>query len=232
MGQVVITLGGVTFQDFEVPQEIVVEGGQRLAVHNLIGGGSVIDMLGENTGKIAFSGIFSGTDAAARAQVLDAAMAAGAQIPLFWDSFFYLVVIKEFSVNYEKPWWIPFALSCAVVVDPVAVLAADVVSVGDLVAGDVASAVGLSAQAGLVLPLAGDATVSALASAQNLVSGGLAVANGALSAGAAGLNGATSPSAGIGSLTQVLASAGQLAALSSMSGYVNRAAVNAAAALL
>jgi len=70
-----------------------------------------------------------------------------------------------------------------------------------------------------------------LASAQNLVSGGLAVANGALSAGAAGLNGATSPSAGIGSLTQVLASAGQLAALSSMSGYVNRAAVNAAAAL-
>ncbi len=232
MGQVFITLGGVTFQDFEVPQKIVVEGGQRLAVHQLIGGGRVVDMLGDNTGKISFSGIFSAADAVARAQVLDAAMAAGAQIPLFWDSFFYMVVIEEFSVNYEKPWWIPFSLVCVVVLDPVAVIASDVAFIGNLVAGDVASAVGLSAQAGVTLPLGDVTTVSALASAQKVVSTGLTAANGALSVSVAALTGAATSSAGIGSLAQVVSSAGQLAALSSMSGYVNRAALNDAAVLL
>jgi hypothetical protein len=232
MGQVVITLGGVTFQDFEVPQRISVEGGQRLAVHPLIGGGQVVDMLGDDPGKISFSGIFSGADAASRAQILDAATAAGAQLPLFWDSFFYTVMIEEFSVAYEKPWWIPFSLRCMVAVDPVAVIAAAVASVGGLVADDVASAVGLSGQAGVALSLGGGATGAALASAQNLVSAGLTVANGALSASAASLTGAATAASGITGLTEVVASAGQLAALSSMSGYVNRAAMNAAVAAL
>jgi len=232
MSEVVITLGGVTFQDFEVPQSMVVEGGQRLALHQLIGGGRVVDVLGDDPGKISFSGIFSGSDAAARAQLLDAATAAGAQVPLFWDSFFYMVVIEDFSVSYEKPWWVPFSVTCLVVLDPVAAVASDVAAIGNLIASDVASAVGLSAQAGITLPLEGAATVSALAVSQNLVSAGMTAANGAFAASAAGLTGAVSPSAGVAGMAQVVASAGQLAALSSMSGYVNRAAANAATALL
>jgi hypothetical protein len=123
-------------------------------------------------------------------------------------------------------------LTCVVAVDPVAVIAAAVASLGDLVADDVASAVGLSGQAGMALSLGGGATVTALASAQNLVSAGLTVANSALSAGAASLTGAATAASGITGLTEVVASAGQLAALSSMSGYVNRAAMNAAVAAL
>lgn len=232
MGQVVITLGGVTFQDFEVPEKIALQGGQFMAIHQLIGGGRVVDVLGDDPGKISFSGIFAGTDAGARAQVLDAATAAGAQLPLYWDSFFYTVIIEEFAADYEKPWWIPFSLTCLVVIDPVAVIASAVASAADLIASDVASAVGFSGQAGVALALGGAATVSALSSAQNLISGGMTAANGALGVSAAGLNGATDPAEGIASMTQVVSSSGQLAALSSMSGYVNRAVSNAAAALL
>jgi len=232
MSQVVITLGSVTFQDFEVPQKVTVEGGQRLALHQLIGGGRIVDVLGDDPGKISFSGIFSGVDAALRAQVLDAATAAGEQIPLFWDSFFYQVVIEDFSVSYEKPWWVPFSVTCLVVLDPVAVLAADVASISNLITNDVASAVGLSAQAGIALPLEGDATESALANAQSLVAAGMTAANAGLLTSAAGLTGAVSPSAGVAGLAQVVESAGQLAALSSMSAFVNRAAANAATALL
>ena len=113
-----------------------------------------------------------------------------------------------------------------------AVIAAAVASLGDLVADDVASAVGLSGQAVMALSLGVGATVTALASAQNLVSAGLTVANSALSAGAASLTGSATAASGITGLTEVVASAGQLAALSSMSGYVNREAMNAAVAAL
>jgi len=228
MGNVVITLGTVTFQDFEVPEKIALGGAQRIAVHQLIGGGRVVDALGDAPAKISFSGVFSGGDAAARAQTLDAATALGAQLPLFWDSFFYTVVIGAFSASYEKPWWIPFTISCVVVIDPVAEIASAVSSVTTLIANDIASAVALAPQAGISLPLAGAASMASLSGAQAVVSTGLATANVALTSGVGLLNTAIDAPAAIGGLAQVVASSGQLAALSGMTGFLNRAATNMA----
>jgi hypothetical protein len=60
MSNIILTLGGVPFQDFEVPEQIRFGGAQRLAVHELIGGGRVVDAPGDDAGEISFSGIFSG----------------------------------------------------------------------------------------------------------------------------------------------------------------------------
>ncbi|OZB40983.1 MAG: hypothetical protein B7X48_02755 [Acidiphilium sp. 34-60-192] len=90
-----VVLGSVTLRGFEVPEQIVFGGGQRLAVHELIGGGRVIDTLGAAAEEIEFSGVFSGPDAALRVQSLDVARAAGLALPLSWGDFSYSVIIAS-----------------------------------------------------------------------------------------------------------------------------------------
>lgn len=226
MSDVVLTLGGVTFQDMEVPEKICFGGRQRVAVQNLIGGGRVVSALGLDDGEISFSGIFSGTDAAARAQALDAAQALGAQLPLIWGGFYYTVVIAAFTAEYRKASLIPFTINCVVVSDPLAAAANLVAPVTNLVEGDLAAAAALSGQAGISLQgisaqsLAGFAAVQvALGSGINSIGTSL---NGAMEA----LNGAVMPQAGVAALGQMSAVSGQLAGAAAMQGYVNRAAVN------
>jgi uncharacterized protein YciI len=228
MSSVVITLGGVTFQDFEVPERIKIGGAQRLVVHQLIGGGRVVNVLGDEPGKIVFSGMFTGSDAAARAQILDAATALGAQIPLVWDSFFYTVIIQEFQADYEKPWWIPFSISCAVAIDPAAQIAAAVGSVTSLIGDDIDAAMALAPQSRLSLSLGGSASAAALAAGQLLISNGLAASGAALAGGVVALNGAIDAPGACGALADIVATSGEIAAISGMAGYVNRAANNLA----
>jgi hypothetical protein len=201
-------------------------GGQRLAVHELIGGGRVVDALGSEAGKLSFSGVFSGVDAGLRAQILDAATVAGEQLPLIWDRFFYLVVIESFRTEYEKPWWIPFSISCEIVLDPAAVAATALVSAGNLIAGDIASAAALSPLTGVSLDLAAGSGIDAIATAQGVVSGAVAATGVALDAGSAAFSGAADAAAGGAALTRIVGNAGRLAGLTAMTGYVNRAATN------
>jgi hypothetical protein len=123
MSNVILTLGGVPFQDMEVPEKISFGGKQRVSIHNLIGGDRVVEALGLDDGEISFSGIFFGADAASRVQMLDAARALGTALPLVWDSFFYTVIISSFKAEYRKSNLIPFSIICVVVSDPVALLA-------------------------------------------------------------------------------------------------------------
>jgi len=228
MSNVILTLGGVPFQDFEVPEQIRFGGGQRLAVHDLIGGGRVVDALGDDAGEVSFAGIFSGSDAAARAQALDAARATGAQVPLVWDGFFYTVVIAEFAAEYAKPWWIPFALRCAVVLDPAAVLAAVVAPVASLISSDISAAGGLVSLASLPAGVLGDTSAAGLAAAQAQIATGISNTGGALSGNAVALSTAADPASGIAAMNAASANSAQLAGLAGLSGYVSRAAVNQA----
>ena len=144
-GQQTVLLGPVTLQGFEVPEQIMFGGGQRIAVHELIGGGRVIDTLGAAAEEIALGGIFSGPDAALRVQSLDAARILGTALPISWGDFAYTVIIAEFSTHYEKSWWIPYALRLVVVEDPVALL----VSVANQAALDFATGAGFAGSAGV-----------------------------------------------------------------------------------
>jgi hypothetical protein len=226
MSGVVISLGGVDLQDFEVPERIIISGGQRVAIHDLIGGGRVIDALGADAGVIEFGGTFSGDDAAVRVQILDAATALGVQIPLYWNSFFYTVVIRKFEFDYEKPWWIPFSLRCAVVLDPAAVAAGLVNSVANLVAADVSSAVSLAPQGGLSLGLSGTPGLAGLTNAQNTASVALGTADANFTSQAASLDAVTDPVMAGSIATGLVAAAGQVAAITCVRGYLQRASTN------
>ncbi|MCB8874771.1 hypothetical protein [Acidisoma silvae] len=78
-----VTLGPYTLSAFEIPTAIHYGGRQRLAVHDLPGGGRVTDVLGGSDSDITFSGIISGQDADTKAQLLDALRISGLTVPLF-----------------------------------------------------------------------------------------------------------------------------------------------------
>jgi hypothetical protein len=226
MRTVVLTLGGVPFKDFEVPEKIEFGGGQRLAVHALIGGGQVVDALGDIEGEINFSGVFSGSDATDRVRTLDAARALGTELPLVWDSFFYTVVIAQFAVEYRKPTWIPFAIRCAVITDPVAALASLAAPVANLISQDLFSAVSLAPSAGLSLAGLSGASAAGFASAQAEIDANIATSGTSLGAAAATFSGAPDASTGVSAMGQLVTNSGTLAALAGLRGYVERAASN------
>jgi hypothetical protein len=232
MSNIVLTLGGVPFQDMEVPEKINFGGRQRVAIQNLIGGGRVVSALGLDDGEISFAGIFSGADAVSRAQELDAARALGAALPLVWGGFYYLVVIERFAAEYRKPTLIPFSIVCVVVSDPLAAAVNLVAPVANLVAGDLAAAVALSGQAGISLQGVSATSLSGLAAIQSQLGSSINVAGGLLSSGVAALNGAATPDAGVASLGQLGVVSGQLAGMTAMQGYVSRAVTNLGASLL
>ena len=226
MSSVVLSLGEVAFRDMEVPEKISFGGKQRLAVQNIIGGGRIVEALGIDDGEVSFSGIFSGTDAASRAQLLDTARGLGAQLPLVWQGFYYLVVIAGFSAEYRKPNLIPFSISCVVVTDPLSAAANAVAPVASLISGDMAAAAALSGQAGVSSMSLSAASLAALGVTQSEITGAMAASGAALNGAASSLNGAATPAMGIAALGRLGGSSAQLAALSGMSGYVNRAVTN------
>lgn len=226
MTNAALTLGGVPFKNMEVPEKINFGGKQRLAIQNLIGGGRVISTLGLDDGTISFSGIFSGADAVSRAQQLDVARALGAQLPLVWNGFYYVVVIEQFTAEYRKPGLIPFSIACVVVTDPLAVAANLVAPVANIIANDVASAVALSGQAGVSLQGVSASSLSGLSAVQAVLGGNMTATGASLGNAADGLNGAAEPQDGITALQNLNTVSGQLAGLAAMKGYVGRAAAN------
>jgi hypothetical protein len=232
MSGVVVTLGGVSFQDMEVPETISFGGRQRLSVQPLIGGGRVVQTLGIDDGVISFSGIFSGPDAGSRAQLLDAARALGAVLPLVWDGFFYNVVIREFVAEYRKTNLIPFVIVCTVVADPLADAAAVTAPLAAIVEQDVSAASALGGQAGVTLDAAAAASVTGLTAVRDVVTANVTSAGIATLAAGAALQTASDPAAGASALGALNAASSQLAALSAMSGFVARAATNLAIELV
>ena len=219
-----LTLGPVAFAGFELPSSITLGGKQRLAIHRLPGGVRIIDSLGPDPADIAFSGIFTGPDAADRARVLDTMRGAGTALPLAWDAFLYTVIIETFEADYRSPWWIPYRLSCAVLRDEAAgivnaaealvpALITDIVAAGPYATG---SAAAVSSAGATTLGTA------AYAAAQSSLAGNLAAIDTQAASAAPGLH-----SADLGS---AVASAGLLAQLSAARAFTARAIRNLASA--
>jgi hypothetical protein len=240
MSDTALILGPITFTDFEIPERISFGGSQRVAIHRTIGGGRVVDVLGADAADIAFRGVFSGSDAPARALEVDALRVAGLPLPLTWDVFFQIVVIRNFQADYRNPNWIPFSIICTVLAAPASSMIATAVSLPlvaqeDMSAGASAAAaagVDLTAtQASLAQPgamTAGttsySAAMSAVGNARNQVGTALTGADtqiGALPSFAGG-----APDAGIAGLASATASAGNLASLLNAQSRLGRLAVN------
>jgi len=112
-----LTLGQVTFSNYEIPESINFGGSQSLSVKQLVGGQRIVDAMGRIDDDITWSGMFFGSTAVFRAKFLDGMRVAGAALPLTYNQFSYSVVIKEFRANFQRNYQIPYSLTVTVVQD-------------------------------------------------------------------------------------------------------------------
>jgi hypothetical protein len=142
---VILTLGGVVFQDFEIPESIKAGGDQKLDIKKFIGGSRIIDALGRDDDDIEWSGRFRGSTAEARCQQLNSLRIAGQPVQLSWSGFRYQVVIRSFTFNYQSPLEIPYKLCLTVLVDQTAPLGNILPTIDEIFGTDLASALNLGA---------------------------------------------------------------------------------------
>lgn len=112
-----IQLGSFTFRDLEIPQSIALGGGQKLVVHELIGGNRVVDVLGAQPGDITWTGIMTGPDALSRAQTLDQMRIAGLPINFSLFNKNYNVIIETFTYEVERFYQVNYTILLKVVID-------------------------------------------------------------------------------------------------------------------
>lgn len=219
-----LTLGPVAFAGFELPSSITIGGRQRLAIHRLPGGIRVIDALGPDPADIAFSGIFTGPDAADRARLLDALRVSGVSLPLAWDAFLYTVIIENFEADYRSPWWIPYRVTCSVLQDEAAAVITAVAQLAPAITSDLlaAGSYGTAAMTAISSPGATTSGTAAYLAAQSTLAATLTGLNNQVSAAQPELQ---SPDVATAS-----AAAGRLASLAAARAYAARAARNLAGA--
>ena len=215
-----LTLGPVAFAGFELPSSITIGGRQHLAIHRLPGGLRIIDALGPDPADLAFSGIFTGPDAADRARLLDTLRVAGATLPLAWDAFTYSVIIENFEADYRSPWWIPYRITCTVLRDEAAALVTGIIALAPALSADLLAAGTLATTASVAVsqPTATTAGTAANAAAQASLTTTLASFDTSIATATAGLRSTDIPT--------VTAAAGLLAQLTAARAYAARATRN------
>ena len=114
---VALTLGGIVFADFEIPENIPVGGAQKIAKHELVGGERILDAMGRSDRPITWSGTFLGASAEQRAKALDALRVGGLAQTLTWSQYRYSVVVADFQPDFHNPYRIPYTITCEVSAD-------------------------------------------------------------------------------------------------------------------
>jgi hypothetical protein len=250
-----VTLGPVQFHGLGKPKSMPIGGKHAITVHQLPGGGRVLDAMGPDNADIAWSGYLDGGDASITARALDRLRQSGQAVTLAWDVFSYQVLVSEFTCQTQHiP--MPYKITCKVICDnsqaalltltslalqitadlsdgnPAAVLsvASQAILGGSVTAAGVAAA---APGATTVGSAAYTAAVNALNTASNAIDSATVSVNSVLAAVGASLSSlsAASPVAvdtiGMSNQISVASSAcGDLAQLCSAGGYVNRAAAN------
>lgn len=138
-----LTLGGFTFEDFEIPERIPLGGAQKKTTHELLGGARVVDAMGPAERDITWSGRFQSDDAWERAQAIDQLRIQGLALPLVIDNEFRIVIITDFAPVYERAYQAPYSITVHVVVQPITPDGS--ISLIAALLSDLASAVSLAA---------------------------------------------------------------------------------------
>jgi hypothetical protein len=117
MADFVLSLGGVEFQSFEIPEDIKAGGAQALFIHKYPGGARTIDTTGPDDDDIPWSGWFEGPTALDRCQQLDTMRRQGQAVTLAWSGYQFSVVIREFKWKFQRYYHIAYSIALAVVQD-------------------------------------------------------------------------------------------------------------------
>ena len=247
---VILTLGPVVFQDFEVPESMPFGGDHELVVHKTPGGARTIDAMGPDDFDRRWSGRFRGYAAESRAKQLDFLRQQGQPLLLTWSTFRYQVLIKSFEPIFLQPFEIPYSITCLVVSDEASPILPGLPGLDELIGSDLANALTLggainvasitsamgTAQAAIAavntLKNAPLGTITNIAGtigqAQSAVLGVTTQAEGTLAAAGAFTPG-SSPTALVSSLTAQATGFGQLSNLYQMGSALTRMGKNLAA---
>lgn len=142
-----LVLGSIIFTEYQIPERIPYGGKQAAIAHKLIGGARVVDAMGPDEDDLTWSGRFQGSNALAQANQLDALRAAGVKVPLVFADRMYMVLITSAVLNYERPYQIPYTVTCLAVSSPnIGGFDQTVPSIDSLVSDDMASVTDLAAQ--------------------------------------------------------------------------------------
>lgn len=114
---VFLTLGDVTFQNFEIPGAINFGGEQMLSVKKLVGGERIIDAMGRDDSDISWNALFQGSTANFRAAYLDGLRVKGKPLPLTWSQYNFIVLIKKFEPVFIRYYWLEYSITCTVIQD-------------------------------------------------------------------------------------------------------------------
>jgi hypothetical protein len=117
MSIVLVKLGNIVFDDFEIPESLQFGGEQIGSVHQLIGGKRVVDLMGNSVSNISWSGYFLGIDAIQRARYVHQVMNQAQQQVFTYYDFRYNVYIKSFVCNLQASYKIPFSIELGVIED-------------------------------------------------------------------------------------------------------------------
>jgi hypothetical protein len=140
---VILTLGDVIFEDFEVPERINFGGKQALIVHKLPGGDRIIDAMGRDDDDISWSGRFRGGFAETRARNLDYLRIQGQPLTLTWSTFRYQVLIESFKADFEQFYEVPYSITCTVLADEFGGIASLLAGIDEALGTDLNSALSL-----------------------------------------------------------------------------------------
>lgn len=143
MADTTLILGGITFQDFEIPEEIAFGGEQALSIKKLLGGARIIDALGQDDADLTWSGRFQSPDAMARAWALDELRKGGQQQTMTVAGLSYTVVVQRFVYRVQKLYQVLYEIVLAVVQDDSIGPPASLASLDDVVGADMTSVNGL-----------------------------------------------------------------------------------------
>ncbi|HNC11738.1 MAG TPA: hypothetical protein PLF59_08195 [Cyclobacteriaceae bacterium] len=181
---VFLTLGSITFANFEIPDALPFGLDQALSIKKMVGGARQIDAMGRDYHPISWEGRFRGSTALFRARYLES-LVNGQPLPLFWSQFNYLVIIRSFKPIFEKTYEIPYTITVEVVQDqtnpfttlvPVAyndAVDAMMLEAEDLAAAisdpDVSSAIAILAEALNAIPSLSNASDNTIASLTPLI---------------------------------------------------------------
>jgi hypothetical protein len=115
MADLTLTVGGVDFQHFEIPEELRGGGDQIIAWHKYSGGLRKADTFGPDDAPLEWSGTFLDETAESRCQQIDAMRVAGSPVPVSWSSFNFVCIIRSFRWVYRRFYQIDYSITLEVV---------------------------------------------------------------------------------------------------------------------
>ncbi len=105
-----LTLGNVTFNVDDLPEEINLGGEQVLAVRQFPGGGLDVQALGAFDDVIQWDGTFLFDTALSNCKAIDAIRQQGEPVQLQAGPFTRQVLVQKFTFKYQNDYYIPYSI--------------------------------------------------------------------------------------------------------------------------